>query len=288
MSASGTELAILIENALQCRMNGMTIRRAGQSDPMVRQVIRHLLWTMGIAAILATAFTAWRPASLNPGELVAQWMAAADGSALTPAADAGTPGPAMLRVGIVAGHLGPNPETGLTDPGAVCADGLTELELNTRIATLAVEGLRAAGLEAELLEEFDSRLAGYRAAALVSIHADACTPINVEATGYKVSAALETNVPDRSQRLVACLVDRYQRATELRYHAGSITRDMTEYHTFFEIHNQTPAVIIETGFLYLDRQFLTEHPDWAARGIVEGVLCFIHNEPTSLSPEGRP
>jgi N-acetylmuramoyl-L-alanine amidase len=63
---------------------------------------------------------------------------------------------------------------------------------------------------------------------------------------------------------------------------------MTEYHTFYEIHNQTPAAIIETGFLYLDRDFLTTHPDQAAQGIVDGILCFVNNEPAFMPEEATP
>jgi N-acetylmuramoyl-L-alanine amidase len=60
---------------------------------------------------------------------------------------------------------------------------------------------------------------------------------------------------------------------------------MTEYHTFNEVHSETPAVIIEVGFLFMDRDFMTRNPDRAARGIVDGVLCFLNNEP-ARSPEG--
>jgi N-acetylmuramoyl-L-alanine amidase len=116
----------------------------------------------------------------------------------------------------------------------------------------------------------------------VSIHADSCLAIGPEATGFKVAAAVDTAVPDRAQRLVTCLADRYAQATGLDFHPGSITVDMTEYHTFYEVHSETPAAIIETGFLYLDRQFLTESPERAARGIVEGVLCYLHNQPASI------
>lgn len=61
---------------------------------------------------------------------------------------------------------------------------------------------------------------------------------------------------------------------------------MTSYHAFAEIDINTPAAIIETGFLNLDRQFLTEHPDLAAQGIVNGILCFLNNE--SISPTSTP
>ncbi|MFP3855045.1 MAG: N-acetylmuramoyl-L-alanine amidase [Anaerolineales bacterium] len=257
-----------------------------ESSPTASLVMRNLAVTLIVAAALATVFTAWTPASLSPGELAGQLAAALEGE-IAPTAQAvlgASPTESGLRIGIVAGHSGVDPDLGTVDPGAVCDDGLTELEVNEDIAGKVVRGLEAAGLNPVLLEEFDDRLVGYRAVALVSIHADSCLPINEQATGYKVSAALDTSVPDRAQRLVACLADRYGQTTGLRYHPDSITRDMTEYHTFYEVHSQTPAVVIETGFLYLDRGFLTQESEKAAQGIVEGILCYINNEP--IDPAG--
>jgi N-acetylmuramoyl-L-alanine amidase len=263
----------------------------GSRSPLAQETMRYLAVSLGFAVVLATVFTAWTPASLRPGELAARLLSLVGGGAAeaTQVAGAGQTGEGHgMRLGIVAGHSGPNPETGSADPGSVCPDGLTELEVNQRIAELAVQGLEEAGFQVDLLEEWDPRLTQYRAVALVSIHADACVWINDQATGYKVSGALETSVPDRTQRLVDCLADRYGHDTGLPFHAGSITRDMTEYHTFYEIHNHTPAAIIETGFLYLDREFLTQHADLAARGIVDGILCYIRNEPISLPAEATP
>jgi N-acetylmuramoyl-L-alanine amidase len=53
---------------------------------------------------------------------------------------------------------------------------------------------------------------------------------------------------------------------------------MTQYHTFNEINSNTPAAIIETGFLNLDRQFLTEQTDRVAQGIVDGITCYLNDE----------
>ena len=259
-----------------------------EQDPTstpARGVMRHLGIALFAGVILATLFTAWTPASLSPSELAGQLIGILEGgpsTSQTVGALSPTPEEDVLRVGVIIGHLGINPSTDAEDPGAVCADGFTELELNQAIGMRTARALEAAGVQVDILDEFDERLFGYRAAALVSIHADACVPINEFATGYKVAAALDTVVPDKAQLLVDCLVDRYGRSTDLRFHQGSITRDMTEYHTFNEVHSQTPAAIIETGFLYLDRDFLMENPDLAARGIAEGVLCYINNEPTSL------
>ncbi len=185
-----------------------------------------------------------------------------------------TASPRALRVGLVAGHLG-------HDSGTVCADGLTEVEVNATIAQEVARRLEAMGYIVDVLEEFDERLHGYRAAALLSIHADSCEYINEQATGFKVARAQADAVPEQSDRLVACLVAAYGRRTGLRFHADSITYDMTDYHAFREIAPETPAAIIETGFLYLDRDLLTRGRERVVEGIVEGLRCFLKGE----SPE---
>ncbi|MCS7252048.1 MAG: N-acetylmuramoyl-L-alanine amidase [Thermoflexus sp.] len=177
-----------------------------------------------------------------------------------------------LRVGLVAGHLG-------HDSGAVCADGLTEVEVNTAIAQEAARRLEALGYTVDVLQEFDKRLYGYRAAALLSIHADSCEYINELATGFKVARAQADAVPERSDRLVACLISAYGKSTGLRFHKDSITYDMTEYHAFREIAPETPAAIIEVGFLYLDRDLLTRERKRVVEGIVEGLRCFLEEGP---------
>jgi N-acetylmuramoyl-L-alanine amidase len=258
---------------------------------MVPEAIRYLGIVFGVSAVLATLFTAWTPASFQAVDIAALFGQPDPEELSVSSVDEGvtqTPGQLDQKIGIVIGHAGPNPETGLVDPGATCQDGMTELQINQKIAGLVVRGLEAADIEVDLLEEFDQKLVEYRATALVSIHADACYWIDENATGYKVAAAIDSVIPDLSQRLVTCIADRYGRATGLQFHPGSITRDMTAYHTFYEIHNKTPAVIIETGFLYLDRKFLTENPEMAARGIIDGIFCYIHNEPASLDWSAEP
>jgi N-acetylmuramoyl-L-alanine amidase len=188
----------------------------------------------------------------------------------------------QLRIGIVAGHSG-------NDSGAVCLDGngnvtLTEADVNLKIAAMVQEQLTQKGFSVDLLREYDTRLNGYRALAIVSIHNDSCDYINDQATGFKVAAALNTNDLNRANRLTACLVDRYQRITKMNFHAGSITADMREYHSFREIDPSTVAAIIETGFLNLDREMLTKHTDRVAEGVVEGILCFANNESIAPTP----
>ena len=238
--------------------------------------------TLGIAILLATLFTAWTPTSFFASNLQEQLR-----TLLTPQTrpDNGlsTPQP-TLRIGIVAGHMG-------NDSGAVCTDEngevtLTEADVNYSIAALVQQSLNERGYQVDLLNEFDTRLNGYRAVALVSIHNDSCEEINDEATGFKVAASLETRDVNRAERLTACLTDRYQNITGLTFHANSITPDMTKYHAFSEIDPNTITAIIETGFLNLDQTILTEHTDVVAEGITQGILCFITNE--SIQPTAVP
>ena len=235
--------------------------------------------TIGIGILLATLFTMLPSRGLVSGDFYERLSLI-----LTPQAVDGAPLPAQpqLRIGIVAGHSG-------NDSGAVCYDGngevtLTEADVNLEIAAIVQQQLIQKGFQVDLLREYDTRLNGYRALAIVSIHNDSCEYINDEATGFKVAAALNTNDINRANRLTACLVDRYQRATDMTFHAGSITADMREYHTFREIDPSTVAAIIETGFLNLDREILTKHTDLVAEGIVQGILCFSNNENVEPTP----
>jgi len=236
--------------------------------------------TLSVGILLATLFTAWTPTSLFASNLQEQLRLILTPQA-GPVITVSTPQP-QLRIGIVAGHNG-------NDPGAVCLDAegqvtLTEAELNLRIAGIVQSQLVKRGFQVDLLNEFDTRLNGYRAVALVSIHNDSCDFINDQATGFKVASSLNTHDINRAQRLTSCLADRYERYTGLTFHAGSITSDMREYHAFSEIDPNTITAIIETGFLNLDYRILTEETDRVAEGVVQGILCFVDNENIEPTP----
>ncbi len=181
---------------------------------------------------------------------------------------------AVPRIGIVAGHWE-------HDNGASCPDGLTEVEVNLEVAEHVVRSLRGLGYQVDLLKEYDERLTGYLADALISIHADSCqrfpnaTP---PPTGFKVASVVDSLVPEEEQRLVNCLTEAYAERTGLPFHENSITGHMTGYHTFYAIDGQTPGAIIETGFLWLDRELLTQHPDIVAQGIVDGIVRFLEGQ----------
>ena len=262
------------------------VARAKPNPTGGRRPMSAFFTTVGTAILLATLFTAWTPNSLFTSNLQQQLRLI-----LTPQAGVNapitTPQP-QLRIGIVAGHNG-------NDSGTVCTDdngevSLTEADLNLKIATLVRDSLVAQGFEVDLLNEFDTRLNGYRAVALVSIHNDSCQYVNDQATGFKVAASMETRDVNRAQRLTACLTDRYEHNTGLTFHAGSITGDMREYHAFSEIDPNTITAIIETGFMYLDRDILTKETSRVAEGVTQGILCFVNNESVlpTVSPTFAP
>jgi len=185
-----------------------------------------------------------------------------------------TPSPSVPHIGIVAGHWG-------NDTGAVCDDGLKEVDIDLDVAQQVVSSLASLGYQVDLLHERDPLLTNYRADVLLSIHADSCVEFpnaTPPASGFKVASVVGSVVPDAEGKLVDCIATRYGQVTGLYFHKNSITSDMTQYHAFYEINGQTPGAIIETGFMFADRDMLTQHSDLIAQGIVDGILCYLESE----------
>ena len=221
--------------------------------------------------ISATLFTLWTPNNIFANQLFRDTILSIEMNQQQQFLPTATPLP-QKRIGIVAGHWG-------NDAGAVCPDGLTELDVNLRVATLVKQYLVEEGFAVDLLQEFDPRLSQYQAMALISIHNDSCDYINEDATGFKVAGAVSSSYPEKSNRLTSCIANRYHETTGLKFHYNTITSDMTMYHAFNEIDPNTTSVIIEAGFMNLDREILTENPEVIAKGIVNGILCYVRNEP---------
>ena len=172
--------------------------------------------------------------------------------------------PAPFTLGIIVGHRG-------HDAGAVCEDGLTEVQVNSGIAGRVQAQLSALGYRVTLFDEFDLRLNGYDALGLVSIHADSCLDYGPDLTGFKVAGSTFSD----SSLLLDCMNQEYAAATGLNIHPTTITNDMIDYHAFRKIAPGTPAVIVETGFMFRDKELLTQQPEVPAAGIVNGIVCYL-------------
>lgn len=243
-------------------------RRARAAVSLIGGLLRAVIIVVVAAGLMATIFTWW-----TPNEFISP--SARQSLSIAVATDAMTAVPTALptpnwarRIGIVSGHRG-------NDSGAVCPDGLTEASINLSVAELVVRNLRGMGYTVDLLDEFDPRLTDYQAAAMVSIHANTCQDFGELVSGFIVAASAgRITARGNDDLLVDCIAQHYASTTQLQRRLET-TVDMTDYHTFREIHALTPAAIIELGFMRGDREMLTEHPDALARGISDGVLCFL-------------
>ncbi len=263
---------------------------SGRYDSPVWRFIRRNIAILAFLALSAGAMVATY-AYFNPTDGVAEVVATGNstGALSAPFSKpvpprpirqrlAQSPGP--IRIGIIAGHRG-------NDSGSVCEDGLTEAQVNENIAARVISALQTQGIATDLLDEFDPRLNGYAATGLISIHSDSCDPLNDGATGFKIAGSGYTD----SSALSICVESAYRQGTGLNYHANTITPHMTDYHAFREIAPGVPGIIIEVGFLNLDRQLLQYQPDRVAAAITDGIWCYINQVrggATVLQPAAPP
>lgn len=266
------------------RVRQRKARRRRQTVGVLGGLIRSFIVVMAAAGLTATIFTWFTPNQFLASNVISGLSIAEATSMVVTSAPTSLPTPNWLRkIGIVSGHRGPE-----NDPGAVCPDGLTEAEINFNVAQIVVRNLRGRGFSVDLLDEFDPRLDNYQAAALLSIHANTCQewPGGEIVSGFLIAAAAaRATARGNDNVLVECIAQYYNTATGLQRREG-VTVDMTDYHTFREIHPFTPAAIIELGFLLADRPVLTIQTDAMAGAITDGILCFLEpgRAPTFATP----
>lgn len=187
--------------------------------------------------------------------------------------------PALLpndqnRIGIVSGHWG-------FDSGHVCApelNSLREVDVNLRIATYLRDILTQRGYTVDLLREFDPALTDYVGLAVLAIHTDSCDYINGNATGFKVSSIGAVAYPTEAENLLDCLEDRFAHITGANFAGNLVSSDAEPFYDYSMLDPYTTAAVIEPGFLNLDYRFLTEKTELIARGIADGIVCYVRNE----------
>ncbi len=224
--------------------------------------------TTVVVGIVWTGFTL----GVNPSQVAVAPGGSTPRPTLTrrPLTPTPTPNLALPLVALLAGH------SGGADTGAICPDGLREVDVTTDVAGRAANILQARGYRVDILAEFDSRFANgkrdYAPKAFLAIHADSCVTY---ASGFKVARASNSAIPAEDDRLVRCVTAEYGAATQLPFHADSITADMTQYHAFNQIDSQSPGAIIELGFLGSEHELLKNHRDVLAEAVANGVDDFM-------------
>lgn len=188
----------------------------------------------------------------------------------------------LQRIGVISGHRG-------RDSGAVCEDeygnpDLLEVDINFAVAQRIVARLRAENYAIDMLDEIDPRLEDYRAALMVSIHANTCADFEEVVSGYIVHKSDARPEGGADSFLRECIALNYGAAVPLQ-RSYAETEDLINYHAFQRIHPLTPAVIVELGYMLADREILTQDPDLLADAITAGILCFLDNVALSNSQQ---
>lgn len=190
-------------------------------------------------------------------------------------------GPA--RVGIQVGHWknqeAPEEQKNLRKNGGSASGGITEVEVNQKIATEVKELLEEKGIVVDLLPT--TIPPGYWADVFISIHADGSE--YSATTGYKFASPWR-DFTRKAKDLVSMLEEVYEEKTGL-VKDPNISRNMRGYYAFswwryeHAIHPMTTAVIAEIGFITnpSDRKLLlqTQIP---AQAIANGILNFLNSE----------
>ncbi len=270
-------------------------------DNLMRMSMIGALGALAVAALVAVFYrvptSAGGPAS-SPLELFGV-ARPTSGPQLQPASQATATSVPALRIAIVSGHWSgdTHPANVVPDTGAVCDDGLKEVDINKAVADKVVALLKRKGWQVDLLQEFDQKLKSdqpdYAPSVFLAIHSDSCVsgPNFPFATGYKIAHAEPSDNPQEDDRLVACLRRDYEaqvKGYNLSFNQNTITTSMTEYHAFHQIVKMTPAAIIELGFIGNDRLILTRHQDELAAGIVDGLTAFLNRDDCGTAPQETP
>ncbi|RMG97592.1 MAG: hypothetical protein D6706_08305 [Chloroflexi bacterium] len=193
--------------------------------------------------------------------------------------------PGSKRIMIEAGH-------GNGDSGALSCSSpkVKEEDVNLEVAEKVANLLRARGHQVEVVRSWDPRgrrygihpsIRGYKGDVYLAIHSDYCAP---RVSGYKFARPGGSKPDglngsgDASDRLTQSLWDAYGKATGLpRIH--NITNAMTHYRSWSYVSSSTPRAIVEMGYLSEDIVALTQRQDDLARGLANGILIFLGEQP---------
>ncbi len=186
------------------------------------------------------------------------------------------------RVGLQVGHWKadqlPEELKKIRHVQGASAAGKMEWEVNLAIAKKTASLLRKHGVTVDILPA--TIPPGYSADAFIAIHADQ-NP-DPKFTGFKTAPALN-QVRSLGENLSGYIEDEYHKVTGMKPD-NEITLAMTRYYAFnfrkfkHSVSPQTPAVILETGFLsnLKDQEMLINYPEISARAIANGILRFLY------------
>ena len=175
-------------------------------------------------------------------------------------------------IGILPGHYG-------LDSGYQCGpefNFVKESDVNLRLAVMVRDYLQSQGYTVDFMHEFDPVLTNYTALALVSIHANQCNASNQ--SGFNVTTGGQNSYPSESKRLNDCLTYHYMQNSGLEFPGENYTPGEEMLYSFDNVNNYTTISIIHTGFLGNDYRTISEKTNNLAKGIADGIICYVEDE----------
>ena len=187
-------------------------------------------------------------------------------------------------IGILPGHYGFN-------NGYECGgefNFVKETDVNLRMAVMVRDYLENAGYSVDFLHEFDPNLSDYTGLALVSIHANTCDITDKTQSGFNITTGGQNRYPAESKRLNDCLTYHYAQASGLDFLGENYTRGEEMLYSFDTVNDYTTISVIHTGALGMDYRTLSEKTAGLAKGIADGIICYVENDTVGSIYKAQP
>ena len=227
------------------------------------------LFTIFFSALL----TATILVTFSPGaEYIDQYLPEEPAPAENP--NLASPNGPKKIVGILPGHYG-------FDSGYKCGaeyNFVKESDVNLRIAVMVRDYLENNGYTVDFLHEFDPALSDYTGLALVSIHANTCDDSDSRLTGFNVTTGGENRYPSESKRLNDCITYHYSQNSGLDFLGESYTTGEEMLYSFDTVNDYTTISVVHTGYLGNDYRTISEKTASLAKGIADGIICYVEND----------
>lgn len=177
-------------------------------------------------------------------------------------------------VGILPGHFG-------FDTGFQCGaefNFVQENDVNLRLAIMVRDYLERLGYTVDLFHEYDPALNDYTGLALISIHAGTCDPNASQQSGFFITTGGKNVYPSESKRLNDCMTYHYAQNSQLDFLGENYAPGEEMFYAFDTVNDYTTISVIQTGFLGNDYRTISERTESLAKGIADGIVCYVEND----------
>ncbi len=187
-------------------------------------------------------------------------------------------------IGIVPGHYG-------FDTGYQCGaefNFVKENDVNLRLAVMVRDYLENKGYSVDFMHEFDPSLSDYTGLALVSIHTSGCDTSDANRSGFYITTGGQNKYPSESKRLNDCLTYHYSQNSGLDYLGENYSTDQENLYAFENVNDYTTISVIDAGYLGNDYRTISERTENLAKGIADGIICYVENDTVGNIYKARP